>query len=69
MYLNSHFIKINITRHTYKGAAEQKAQSTYEYLINLTKDPLFWHLFGSCGNGKSFTLKDLVNVSIFPITI
>ena len=28
-----------ITRYTYKGAAEQKARSTYEYLIDLTDDP------------------------------
>ena len=30
---------LNITRYTYKGAAEQKARSTYEYLIDLTDDP------------------------------
>ena len=28
-----------ITRYTYKGAAEQKARSTYEYLIDLTDNP------------------------------
>ncbi|MBQ5589492.1 MAG: manganese catalase family protein, partial [Anaerotignum sp.] len=28
-----------ITRYTYKGAAEQKARSTYEYLIDLAEDP------------------------------
>ena len=28
-----------ITRYTYKGEAEQKARSTYEYLIDLTDDP------------------------------
>ena len=30
---------LNITRYTYKGAAEQKALSTYEYLIDLTDNP------------------------------
>ena len=30
---------LNITRYTYKGAAEQKARSTYEYLIDLAEDP------------------------------
>ena len=28
-----------ITRCTYNGAAEQKARSTYEYLIDLAEDP------------------------------
>jgi len=28
-----------ITRYTYKGAAEQKARSTYEYLIDLAEKP------------------------------
>ncbi|WP_405727021.1 manganese catalase family protein [Anaerotignum sp.] len=28
-----------MTRHTYKDAAEQKARSTYEYLIALTDAP------------------------------
>ena len=31
--------KLYITRYTYKGAAEQKARSTYEYLIDLAEDP------------------------------
>ena len=30
---------IFITPYTYKSAAEQKAQSTYEYLIDLAEDP------------------------------
>ena len=30
---------IYITRYTYKSAAEQKARSTYEYLIDMTDDP------------------------------
>lgn len=30
---------LSITCCTYKGAAEQKARSTYEYLIDLTDDP------------------------------
>ena len=28
-----------ITRYTYKDAAEQKAHSTYEYLIDMTDNP------------------------------
>ena len=31
--------QLYITRYTYKGAAEQKAKSTYEYLIDLTDNP------------------------------
>ena len=30
---------IYITRYTCKGAAEQKARSTYEYLIDMTDNP------------------------------
>ena len=32
-------VSLYITRYTYKGAAEQKARSTYEYLIDLAEDP------------------------------
>ena len=42
MFSISH-IKIDfslyITRYTYKGAAEQKARSTYEYLIDMCDNP------------------------------
>lgn len=31
--------KLYITHYTYKGAVEQKAWSTYEYLIDLAEDP------------------------------
>ena len=31
--------KLYITDYTYKGAVEQKARSTYEYLIDLAEDP------------------------------
>ena len=31
--------KLYITHYTYKGAVEQKARSTYEYLIDLAEDP------------------------------
>ena len=31
--------KLYITHYTYKGVAEQKARSTYEYLIDLAEDP------------------------------
>ena len=31
--------KLYITHYTYKGAVEQKARSTYEYLIDLTDAP------------------------------
>ena len=30
---------LSITRYTYKAAAEQKARSTYEYLIDMTDNP------------------------------
>ena len=41
MYLRMPFVsyRIYITRYTYKGAAEQKARSTYEYLIDPAEDP------------------------------